>query len=360
MKILFDHQAFKQRFGGVSRYHYELAKGLIDKKQDVEISIFMTENEYLINDVFFKTLNLLGRKRFKGRDRVKKFLNTVNQQISKYKILKNEYDIFHPTYYDPYFLKYLKKPVVLTVHDFVHEKFMPYQIEEITNKKLMIEKADRIIAISENTKSDIISYYSVPEDKISVVYHGFNKPNIDDYLPNIYGNYILFVGRRDGYKNFERFLLAISRILREDDSLKLICTGTSFSVSEIEIMKKLQILGRVVQVSANEKELNSFYANALVFVFPSLYEGFGMPILEAFANNCPICISNTSCFPEIAKNAAMYFDPYKVDSIYEEIKKVIYNEQIREKLRKEGHLRLLDFSWEKTTNETFEIYKMLI
>ncbi len=125
-------------------------------------------------------------------------------------------------------------------------------------------------------------------------------------------------------------------------------------------MKKMKISERVIQVSANEKELTSFYANALVFVFPSLYEGFGMPILEAFANNCPICISNTSCFPEIAQNAALYFDPYDEETIYESIEIGVYNVQIRQNLKLAGKNRLTDFSWEKTAKETIELYKTLL
>lgn len=359
MKILYDYQTFGNRFGGISRYHYELSKGLVKNNHDVRISTLFSENEYLLSDDAFSVISLIGHREFKGRHRVKKILNSINQQKSIRDIEKGDYDIFHPTYYDPYFLKKLHKPFVLTVHDFVHEKFYP-DSDDIKNKKLLIEKANKIIAISENTKNDILNYYPVEVEKISVIYHGYNKPVTNDYLQNIYGNYILFVGKRYGYKNFERFLAAVCLILQEDISLKVICAGTPFNTEELKLIDYFKISNRVIQISANDQVLYTLYKNALVFVFPSLYEGFGMPILEAFANNCPICISDTSCFPEIAMNAALYFDPYRIESIYGAIKRVVYNAEVRDNLISEGNLRLLDFSWEKTINETLEIYKELI
>ena len=330
MRILFDYQSFDQRYGGVSRYHYELMKGLVYEKQEVEISTIFSECEYLLSDESIRVLNLLSKKKFKGRFRINEILQSINQLYSIHHIRKGNYDIFHPTYYSPYFLKSLKKPFVITVHDFVHEKFDSENKNEIENKKLLIQKSDKIIAISENTKLDIISYYSVPVEKITVIYHGFKKLENHSEIENIYGNYILFVGKRVEYKNFFRFLLAASQIMQEDSTLNLVCTGYPFSKNELNFIDNLHISDRVVVVSANEQVLNSLYKNAHVFVYPSLYEGFGMPILEAFANNCPMCISNTSCFPEIARDGALYFDPYDVNSIYTTIKSILYNAQLGE------------------------------
>jgi len=224
----------------------------------------------------------------------------------------------------------------------------------------LIHKADKIIAISENTKADIISYYSVPVEKITVIYHGFKKPEDHSEIKNIYGNYILYVGKRVEYKNFFRFLLAVTQVMQEDRNLKLVCAGYPFNKNELKYIDNLQISDRVILVSANEQQLNSLYKNAIVFVYPSLYEGFGMPILEAFANNCPICISNTSCFPEIALDAALYFDPYDVNSIYAAVKNVLYNTQLGKDLIKAGQIRLLDFSWDKTVGRTMSVYNSLL
>src|SRR5659263_381582 len=117
MKVLYDYQSFGNRFGGIARYHYELSKGLLKNNHEVEISTLFSENEYLLSDDTFKIINLIGHREFKGRHRIKKILNSINQKNSIRDIVKEDYDVFHPTYYDPYFLKKLHKPFVLTVHD---------------------------------------------------------------------------------------------------------------------------------------------------------------------------------------------------------------------------------------------------
>lgn len=360
VKILFDFQGFRQRFGGIPRYYYELIKGLHNKDHKAELPLLFTQCEYILSDARFSGVNPIGFNSFRGRNRLNSLLTLISKEYSKYLLNKKEFDIFHPTYYDPYFLSKLKKPFVLTIHDFVHEKFIQYDVDEIAKKKILIEKADHIIAISENTKSDIISYYAVPEEKISVIYHGYNMPNELEYKDNTFGKYLLYVGSRHGYKNFDRFITAISPLLKEDKSLKLICTGSSFTGSENQKFRSLDIAEQLLLISANEQELNSLYKNALLFVYPSLYEGFGLPILEAFANNCPICISNSSCFPEIAKDAALYFDPSDEHSIYKSVKAGIADLKSRERLIKAGKLRLLDFSWDKTVSETIEVYESLM
>lgn len=363
MKVLYDHQCFNQRYGGIPRYHLELMKGLKDEGNDYYLSLLFNQYEHLVTDNNIKVVNPIGNNQFKGRHKIIQTLTYINKKYSEYNIKNKEYDIFHPTYYNPYFLKNLKKPFVITIHDFVHEKFTSERkadkIDSI-NKQILIEKADKIIAISENTKKDIIQYYSISEDKISVIYHGYNKINFNIEKNNKQNNYILYIGKRDGYKNFNRFINAVSILLRENIPLNLICTGNPFTSSEIELFKKLNIAKQVFHVAANEVVLNLLYKNALLFIYPSLYEGFGMPILEAFSNNCPICISNTSCFPEIAQDAAIYFNPYDEHSIYNAIKVGISDNQVRNEIIKLGNKRLLDFSWNKTTFETIEVYKQLL
>ena len=118
----------------------------------------------------------------------------------------------------------------------------------------------------------------------------------------------------------------------------------------------LGINTQLIHCNASDQVLFSLYQHALVFVFPSLYEGFGIPIIEAFANNCPVCLSNTSCFPEVAGEAAIYFDPLDKDSIRTAISSVIYDPIKAEKLRKAGQIRIRQFSIEKMVRETCAIY----
>ena len=149
-------------------------------------------------------------------------------------------------------------------------------------------------------------------------------------------------------------------MLNREKDIKLICVGPPFSSGEMEILSGLGISNQSIAINVDDNSLNDLYSGALVFVYPSLYEGFGMPILEAFANNCPVCLSNTSCFPEIAGNAGVYFDPYDQESILGAITKVIYDTAYAKEIRKEGQTRLADFSWKKTAKETLISYNKAI
>jgi Glycosyltransferase len=359
MNILYDFQTYNNRFGGIARYHYELANGLKNIGEKSEISTLFTQSEYLLKDEKYKVYNPLGYNKFKGRYRIGKYIEKINKCYSIERIRKNKFDIFHPTYYNPYFLEYLTKPFVVTVHDFVHEKFDPLRVQDIANKKLLIEKSNKIIAVSENTKRDILEYYDIPENKIQVIYHGVHKVKTN-YLENPYGDYILYVGDRYGYKNFMFFLEAIYHLLNVNKNLNLVCTGCPFSDEEINQLRSYKISNQVFQKAANELELRSLYKHALVFVSPSLYEGFGIPILEAFSNDCPICISNSSSFPEIAQDAAIYFNPLSFDSIISAVESVIKNKGLRNKLVEMGQKRVKDFSWERTVKETKSLYSEIV
>jgi glycosyltransferase involved in cell wall biosynthesis len=269
--------------------------------------------------------------------------------------------LFHPTYYDSYFFKKLNKPFIVTVHDLIEFKFK----EQYKNNSLapemetIIRKANRIIAISENTKKDLIEILKIPSEKIDVIYHGYNKSLFVE-KPNKFGRYILFVGYRQGYKNFSALAKAFSNIILKDGDLKLICVGQPFNKEELNLLKKLKILENTIAFGVTENKLNELYSNALVFVYPTLYEGFGMPILEAFANNCPVCLSNTSSLPEIAANAAEYFDPKDIESISNAICKTIYDSDFSKQLVSKGRIRLNNFSWTKCSLETMNSYERAI
>jgi len=366
MKILYDHQIFtNQNFGGISRYFYEVINGLNTQTNlKCEISLLVSNNHYISDRKIVNHINVLPNKNFRGKVRL---LNLINKPYSILKIRKQQYDIFHPTYYDPYFLKYIgSKPFVVTVYDMIHEKFkdmFPQKDKTSHYKELLVKKAAKIIAISENTKKDIIDIFGIDESKIDVVYLGNSmlvKTNIslNFKLPD---KYILFVGNRSGYKNFERFIKSISKILSEDRDLYAICAGGGiFKNNEIYLLSELKIKNKVLQYNVNDEELAYLYRNALAFVFPSLYEGFGIPILEAFACGCPVVCSNSSSFPEIAEEAAYYFDPYSENSINYAIIKVSEDRKLRNELINKGYEKLKEFSWEKTAEQTKKVYEDLL
>lgn len=360
MKILYDHQMFSRaKFGGIPKYFCELIKNL-PEDYDAEISVLFSNNQHLKDNYhWFKKpyLPIPSREsRLRGHLRAKTY--SINQFYSIQKIRKRKYDLFHPTYFDPYFLKVIQKPFIVTVHDLIVFKFpgVLRKEQQMAEMEKIINKAERIIAISENTKKDLIDILRVNPEKIDVIYHGFNRFD-GETGENPYGRYILFVGTRSGYKNFKSLALAFKKLIEKDPELKLICVGNAFVPFEIENLKRLRIFDNVLQMGVNERKLNQLYFHALSFVNPSLYEGFGMPLLEAFSNNCPVCLSNSSCFPEIAADAGMYFDPNDPDSISETIAKVIYDSAFSNILRQFGQNRLLSFSWKKCATETTRSYR---
>ncbi len=369
MKILYDHQIFVfQDYGGISRYFYELTN-VFNKQKDIhfDLPLLYSNNHYVKKTNFLKCKPFLETKNFRGKIRL---LNFINKHIEKKFLCKKGFDIFHPTYYDPYFLKYIgDKPFVLTIYDMVYELFPQIfspRDKTSVHKKLLASKATKIIAISENTKRDIIKLFGINEDKIEVIHLGnslcFNDiekvKGISSKFPQ---KYLLFVGNRRVYKNFDTFTESISQLLRDDKNLYLICAGGGkFTPSEIASLEKSGVINKVTQCSFDDNILAQLYQNALAFIFPSLYEGFGIPILEAFFCGCPVVASNISSLPEVAGDAAEYFDPLDKISILNAVKKIAYDHGLRCKLKNKGYERLKNFSWEKTANQTKMLYKSIL
>jgi len=351
-KILYDHQIFMlHKFGGISRYFYELIKG----SQDLylpEISGAFFGNEYLKslpqhNKEFFI------KKTFRGKQRI---ISALNKIISLQRMSKSNYDVLHTTYYDLYYVDKKHKPLVITIHDMIPEIFLRYFYYDtmIKNKRVLMEKADKIIAVSQNTKNDIIKIYpEIDEKKIHVIYHGSPFALSDKVSEK--KNYILYVGGRWSYKNFDLFINAVSSLLTKYD-LDLICTGYLFDEKEKAIFENLGIKKRVKNKFVSEEELKNLYEEAVCFVYPSLYEGFGIPILEAFSSNCPCILSNASCFPEVAENAAEYFDPKSVEDMRNVIEKVICSPKLQNEMILKGKTVFQKYSWRKCAEGHANVY----
>jgi glycosyltransferase involved in cell wall biosynthesis len=284
-----------------------------------------------------------------------------NKYVSKM-LAKQNYDIFIPTYYDTYFVDLIgSKPFVLTVYDMIYELFPEYFVHDkmvVANKKKLMEKAARIIAVSANTKMDIIKLYPhIDASKIDIVYHGCSIEINTKAVVSLPENYILFVGTRANYKNFIFFINAIADILRNDSNLFLICAGGDcFNSIENKRIIELGLKSQIIQKNFKDEQLAVFYKNAKCFVFPSLYEGFGIPVLEAMACGCPVVLGHHSSFPEVAGNAGVYFDLNNSGDLRDKINSLIYNETLRNEFSIKGLKQIEKFSWEKATVECLSIY----
>jgi glycosyltransferase involved in cell wall biosynthesis len=362
LKILFDHQYFSsQKYGGITRYFANLNRGFNEiSGTKCTIGALYSENEYIKN-LALPLNNAVGKAFFKGHNgRTYRW----NKRYSNLLIKANNFDVFHPTYYDTDLLTNLKKPFVITVHDMIHEQFPAFFPDAdiiIARKRQMIENADAIITISQHTKSDIVKFFPGTSAKISVVHHGYNQNVLPPASLSLPGNYILYVGDRAYYKNFALFAEAITPVLQNGNDLNLLCVGGgSFNQTDRDLLTKLGIADKCRQLTATEAELQQIYQQAQLFVFPSLQEGFGLPLLEAFANNCPVACSNTTSLPEVAGNAAEYFDPLDKVAIAGAVTNVLYNNDLRQELVKNGQQRLQLFTQKNCVNNTLNIYKSVI
>jgi glycosyltransferase involved in cell wall biosynthesis len=364
MKILYDHQIFdNQVHGGISRYFYNLMDQFYKNKSvDFKFSSMYSHNNYLKTSEFKKVLSFLEDKKFKGKDRLLNFFLNLNKFNSIFNLKKQSFDIFHPTEYGTYFLDYIQdKPFVLTVYDMIHEIYNKDCIDYINRKKLLIQKATKVIAISENTKQDILKFVDVPEHKVEVIHlaSSFNNKKLEHVL--LPKKFLLFIGNRGGYKNFDFFLDSIKNFLKKDEKLFLVCVGGGYFIkSEIEFINQNNLAGKVLHFNLTDHQLSYAYSKALAFVLPSLYEGFGIPILEAFSCGCLVLLANKSCFPEVAQDAAIYFDPQNSASILQATEKVLIDKKLRSEKIEKGFKRLRDFSWQKMALQTEQVYKSIL
>lgn len=385
MKLLYDHQIFtRQQYGGISRYFCELMDQF-SQSPDINFTIALraSYNENLcnrpsLNPYWSNRSHLLSNNQIIPCIQKKLHINLlkrlyINQSESVRLLKKQTFDLFHPTEYNPYFLKHLQgKPYVLTVYDMIHEHYPEYfSSHDPTSqwKKELIEQADAIIAISENTKNDILKFSDVKPNKITMIHLGnpfetqqrANKQTIRQDTPSSEKPYLLVVGTRTGYKNFIFFIKAIAILLKKDKNLQVYCAGGGpFTSHELKIFKELGINSKVHMINANDSIMPQLYANAKAFIFPSLYEGFGLPVLEAFSCGCPVVASHTSSLPEIGGDAACYFDPHDPSSLVKSLESVITNDHVREHYINKGLVRVKEFSWERTAHETKKVYETVV
>jgi glycosyltransferase involved in cell wall biosynthesis len=368
LRIAFDPQTFAmQTHGGASRYFTRLAQGLLALEQQVAVFAPLHRNTYLAE---------LPAERVDGRyirrypPKTARLLVAYNQLRARSRIARYRPDVVHETYYSRIAAAPRNCPTVITVLDMIHEIFpesCPDSGSLVSAKRKAIERADHVICISKHTQSDLMRLYDLPGDKVSVVHLGFDRfePDLqtDHSLPAGHAkSYILYVGQRSGYKNFTGLLeaMAQSPSLMADFDL-IAFGGLGFSSVERALMASLGFSKDQVQHrTGDDRSLGACYRSASAFVYPSLYEGFGIPPLEAMAQNCPVVSSNKSSMPEVIGQAGEYFDPTDRDDMRCAIERVVYSDIRIESLRQAGAVRLSAFSWVRCARETLDIYRSLV
>lgn len=267
---------------------------------------------------------------------------------------------FAPAHYAPWYCPY---PLVTTIHDLAYEYFPNefltkdlYTLRKWT--RASVQRAARIIAVSENTKKDLTSLYGVSSDKVHVIHNGFTLAHDEQKNTKTVkddSQYLLYVGTLQPRKNVARLISAFSIVLKKHPNLTLKIVGKKgWMYDEIlATARRLDIEGSVEftgYVSENEKR--TLYVGARAFIMPSLYEGFCIPILEAMSMGCPVAAANTSCIPEVAADACLYFEPTDTADIACAISTLLEDAKLCQKLTAKGTQNVAKFSWEGSAEQT--------
>lgn len=364
MHIFYDNEVFmKQRYGGVSRYFFEIISKMFQER-DMNISVYLGVNDtgYDFQKIRHLFKNFYSR-RVKGVHKLQPFFRPYNNWLFNKTVKTVLPDLLHKTYYSPMGLGYKGKKIV-TIHDMTHEiypSFFSKGDAHSAMKKVCAEKADGIICVSKTTQKDLINIFNIPEEKTCAIYHG-NSLRLNVTKPAIINEpYILFVGQRWGYKNFNMLLTAYANNKKFNSNFKLICFGGgSFDKSELLYIYEKNIEDKIIHISGGDEKLANLYKYASVLVYPSYYEGFGFPPIEAMHYGCPVLASEFSSIPEVVANAGLYFNPYYMDDLIYKLELILSDSGLRKQLILEGYEQEKKFSWDEAAAQTFNFYKKIL
>ena len=355
IRILFENSIFlHQSVGGISKYITKLNDNLYKQNINSKIYAPLTINHYLRkkrkSNIFFIKF-----------DKIPKFCRKIffcmNNILFIFYIKFFKPDLVHFTYYNNSILKFINIPFVLTVYDLIHEKLNLKQ--KNFHKKNLIYNAKHIICISNQTKKDLLKYYKVDKKKVSVIYLGTDvkKSNSKEKRKK----FILHVGDRGRYKNFKNFIYAfsLSRYLKEN--YKIVCFGgSSQTFSEKKLFKKLNIENMIEFINGDDSKLESYYKKASLFVSLSLYEGFGLTLLEAIKYKCPVVCSDIPVFREVYGGACMYTQSSNIYKIKIDIEKFLKSSLSSNQYNSNRKKILNKYNWKNCALETAKIYHRLI
>ena len=359
MRVAFDEQIFAlQRYGGISRLFYELIREFHESPSlgvhPLPLSAPVI-NEYVLNDPSISNALQVWRVKSPYSALARCLLRTPRAEFA---------DIVHNTFYLPHLrMNRRQVPSVVTLYDLIPE-FLPRtrrRLDFLTRKEQMLREAQHIICISESTKRDLLRFYPEVKAPITIAYPGVSDafrvpgPRRSD-LPT---PYILHVGNRSGYKDGMAVARAFSAIANSFPDLTLLYIGGgALRRSEVQLLRDLGIAARVRQLSISDEEMPAVYQQALTTVYPSRYEGFGLPVVEAMAAGSPVLLSETSSLPEVGGDAARYFPPGHVTSLARLMSDVLGDKSQRDKMSAAGQQRSSIFTWGSYASSTAQAYKL--
>lgn len=377
MKISLELQPCLKNKSGIGIYTYELSKRLQEYNY---ITLYGDIFNFINRNNIEKDIDGLNfNKNIFSLFPYGVYRRMWNYVPIRYNWLFNDQsDIYH-------FFNFIVPPriegkVITTIHDMTYELY-PETMDKKNLKRIKsdihysVNRADKIITVSESSKNDIMKFLSVDEAKIEIVYNGveydkFNKSYSEDEKSKIRvkytlpKNYILYMGTLEPRKNIESIIEAFSLFKKENtvsnQNTKLVIAGKKGWLFEniFNLVNKLSLKDDVIftdYIDENDKSI--IYNMASLFVFPSLYEGFGIPVLEAMASSVPVITSNVSSLPEVAGDAAILVEPKDIKSIAKYMSKVLADKKLRNNLIREGHEQAKKFTWESSAKKLVNIYR---
>jgi glycosyltransferase involved in cell wall biosynthesis len=356
VRVLFDDQIFaRQARGGASRYFVELI-GYLHSQDAPGVEVVRpwrwTPNIHALEAGLGRSLpTRLGRRR------------QVVQLANRLQRGGPRPDVVHHTYYDPRYLGLQPEALrVVSVYDMIpeiHPELFP-RGNPHEGKRTYVEAADLVLCISASTRDDLLRIYGRPSAKVVVTPLGVDT-SFRPGLPrpsSVPDSYVLFVGQRPGYKDFDVLLAAFRRLSSRHPDLHLVVVGGgSFGPDDNEAIAARGLSDRVHQLTLSDDELAAAYAHATCFVFPSRYEGFGLPTLEAMACGCPAVLANSSSHPEVGGDAAVYFPPGDEDALVEAMEALVVDPDHRSERAAASIERAAQFSWKQTGAGTLRAYR---
>lgn len=364
MKILYGHQIFtRQVYGGVSRYIHEISRRIPLLQGDTtEVFAPLHVNAYLAGNPGLLQPAWRLRK-FRGGAAV---LGCIDIGLGMTRIRpRKDIDIFHASYYPQFDYRPRKSQFVVTVYDMIHElepaSFSRHDPTAHLKRKAILA-ADHVVCISENTRNDLLDITGITATKTSVVHlgHSLTASTQDLQSGSKRQPFVLYVGNRAGYKNFDLLLEAFARSpeLRRSHTITLFGGGRPSNAEQARI-ESFGLAGRVHYIGGSDEVLSRLYASAAALVYPSRREGFGIPPLEAMAHSCPVACARASSLPEVAGNAAEYFDPTDPDALVTALERILRSPDHARSLATRGLARIEAFSWDKCAAETLALYRRI-
>lgn len=364
MRILYGHQIFtRQVYGGVSRYIHEISRRIPALQGDItEVFAPLHVNAYLADNPGLLQPAWRLRK-FRGGAAA---LGCIDIGLGMARIRpRKDIDIVHASYYPQFDYRPRKSQFVVTVYDMIHElepaSFSRHDPTARLKRKAILA-ADHVVCISENTRRDLLDTTGITATKTSVIHlgHSLTASTQDFQLGSKRQPFVLYVGNRAGYKNFDLLLEAFARApeLRRSHSITFFGGGKPSNAEQARI-ESLGLAGRVQYIGGSDEVLSHLYASAAALVYPSRREGFGIPPLEAMAHSCPVACARASSLPEVAGNAAEYFDPTDPDDLVSALERILRSPDHACSLVARGLARIEAFSWDRCAAETLALYRRI-